>query len=780
MIEAGAFTYFQNGYMMIGLLVFSSLIILYLGFKNFRLNRYMKELRIVRNNLYKEIEEKQEAEEKAVKLANIIRFSDDAIIGKDMNGIITSWNQGAENTFAWTADEVIGKHISILYTEGTKDEIEEIRNNIRCGIKVNNLKTQRRRKNGKVIDVLLTVSPVKNSRGIIVGTSSISRDITEHVENQRKIQSSYEELSAVYSQLAAAEEELRAQYDELLNREMELRNSEERYKLALEVANDGIVEWDILKDTFFLSDKWHKTLDIGNKNTGFLKHLKSIVHKDDMVKIIHSYKNHSRNSEEMFKCEFRLKNEDGSYRWIYFKGKMIRNEKRKRPIKFIGSLTDISARVEYQEKIKYLANYDHLTGLPNKEAFFKSLERGIKNGKDGEVKGAVIAIDLDEFKIINDTLGHAAGDKVLIGVTDILKEITNNEHFLSRIGGDEYVILMDNVDNLNKVVNICRELVKINERPIKINEKDIYTAISVGVAIYPDNGIDKETIFKNVDTALYESKKRGKNRCTFFDKTLSENIMRRDKLEKGLREALDKDELMLAYQPKVDINDESVHGFEALIRWKHNELGWVSPVEFIEVAEERGLIGKVGNWVIEQAAKQHKLWKEKDFKYKSISINISPKQMQNEKFLNDVKQIIDKYEIEPNSLEFEITENTLMEDFKNNIEVLKDIRENEVEISLDDFGTGYSSLSYLKELPIDILKIDKSFIDDIENNSQRRDIVDGIIQLAHKIKLVVVAEGVENHEQLEILKELKCDLVQGYYFSKPVSSAEIEEKYFNN
>ncbi len=601
---------------------------------------------------------------------------------------------------------------------------------------------------------------------------------TYHMENELKIQNSYEELSAVYSQLAAAEEELRAQYDELLNRERELRNSEERYKLALEITNDGILEWEIGTDRYFVSDRWHTILNCDKSNNdSFLIYLKKIVHIQDMPNILRAYIKHAKNKEETFKSEFRLKTFDGGYKWIYFKGKLIRDDDKK-PLKLIGSLTDISERIEFQEKIRFLANYDMLTNLPNKALFFNTLDRELKNSKENNTKGAVIAIDLDEFKIINDTLGHAVGDKVLIEVSNILREVTNNEYLISRIGGDEYIILINKFEDINEITSICRKLGEVIKAPLFIEDKEIYTRLSMGIAIFPYNGMDRETIFKNVDTALYESKRSGKNKFTFFDKELGENIMRRDRIEKGLREALENDGLHLVYQPKIDINNNRIAGFEALLRWSSEELGAVSPMEFIEVAEERGLIGKIGNWVIERATIQNKKWKKQGFEYGTISVNVSPKQIQSEDFIQKIEEIIKDCDVCPTLLEIEITENSLMKEFNYNVKVLKQLRERNINISLDDFGTGYSSLSYLKELPINILKIDKSFIDDIENDNNKMSIVDGIIQLAHKINLEVVAEGVENEEQLTILKELNCDIIQGYFFSKPISSEEIENKYF--
>ncbi|WBW98637.1 sensor domain-containing protein [Oceanirhabdus sp. W0125-5] len=751
----------------------------YLGYRLLSMRRQIEEINSVKEKLNDEIQERLLAESRAMKFADIIKYSDDAIIGKDINGYITSWNYGAEVIYGWRKEEVIGKYISILYTEDRECEINEITEKIKSGNKVKNLKAKRKRKDDSEIYVSLTVSPVKDGTGEIIGTSSISRDITYHMESELKIQESYEELSAVYSQLAAADEELRAQYDELLDREKELRNSEERYKLALEVTNDGILEWDINTDRYFVSDRWHTILNCDNSyNESFVEYLKKIVHKDDMKTILRAYFKHIKDREEIFKSEFRLRTSDGVYKWTYFKGKMIKDNEGK-PFKFIGSLTDISERMEFQEKIRFLANYDTLTNLPNKALFFNTLDRELKNSNENNTKGAVIAIDLDEFKIINDTLGHAVGDKVLIEVANILRKVTNNDYLISRTGGDEYVILINKFEDINEITSICRNLGEVMKKPLSIEDKEIYTRLSIGIAVFPDNGCDRETIFKNVDTALYASKRGGRNRYTFFDKDLGDNIIRRDKIEKGLREALENDGLHLVYQPKIDINNNKIAGFEALLRWHSEELGFVSPLEFIDVAEERGLICKIGNWVIEKATKQNNDWKKRGFEYGSISVNVSPKQIQGENFIEEVEKIITDCEVCPTLLEVEITENSLMKEFDNNVKVLKQLRERRINISLDDFGTGYSSLSYLKELPINILKIDKSFIDDIEHDLNKKAIVDGIIQLAHKINLDVVAEGVENEEQLIILKELNCDIIQGYFFSKPISPEEVESKYFN-
>jgi diguanylate cyclase (GGDEF)-like protein/PAS domain S-box-containing protein len=594
-----------------------------------------------------------------------------------------------------------------------------------------------------------------------------------------QLSANYDELAAVYEELLATEEALRAQYDELSDNEEALRNSEERYKLALECANDSIWEWDLKTGAFFASDKLY---DISGylleKDVDIASLMAEKIHPLDVDKAFKDIENHIKNLTAVYKSEFRFKKKNGEYIWLLARGMALRDSENK-AVKLAGSLTDISYRKSSEEKIKFMAYYDSLTKLPNRTFFINKLNELLEQINGEFTKGAVLFFDLDNFKTINDTMGHNYGDKLLIYLAQKFKYWINEEDIICRLGGDEFIVLHPNTDE-SEVRSYAQSFLELFEEPCKIDGKRIYVTVSMGIALYPKDGIDADTILKNADAAMYKAKDLGKNRFELFDQEIYLKLERKMRIERILRTAIEKDEFLINYQPQYDAQNNHVFGFEALLRLINKDLGFISPLEFIPIAEEYGHITKIGQWVLKESCIQAVKWIEKGYKFKSISVNISSVDLQQLNFIDYIKEVIDSTGIEPNILELEITETVLMESLDTSIVILNQLMDMGIRIALDDFGTGYSSLSYLRKIPIKTLKIDKSFIDNITSSKKEESIINNIIQMAHSLDLKVIAEGVETKEQLSVLKKRKCDYIQGYYFSKPLPAVEIEKLFKND
>ncbi|MGH4118152.1 sensor domain-containing protein [Clostridium sp.] len=594
-----------------------------------------------------------------------------------------------------------------------------------------------------------------------------------------KSKENYEEIQATYEQLIAAEEELRAQYDELNEKQAMIEKSEERYKLALEGSNDTIWEVDLITKELFLSDKFGKITGYDNNTINSLDDLINLVIEDDKEIAISDFENHINGKTLYYQSKIKIRSNAGEKKWILIRGKCLRNKKGI-ATKISGSLTDISVLKDSEEKINKLEYYDILTGIPNRRLFVNTLKSEIIKAKFKETKMAVLFIDLDNFKEINDTLGHDYGDELLKKVAITIKASIKEGDLVSRVGGDEFFILMKDVQDYASISELCRKIQSLLNCGINIDSKHVYSAASIGIAVFPQDGKTSSALLRSADTAMYNSKYNGKSKYCYFDKCMSEAVVRRVEIEKGLRRALERNELEIYYQPQIDIINNKIKGFEALLRWESPELGKVSPVEFIPIAEQSGLIIPMGEWIIKTVYLQNNAWKNKGYVYDTIAINLSSIQLENDKFEETLKKLIAETNVNPRFVELEITESILVKDFEKSVKLLTVIRDLGINIALDDFGTGYSSLSYLKQLPINTLKIDKSFIDNIVTNERERAIVDGIIQLAQKIGLDVIAEGAESKEQIELLQSMGCNQIQGYYYSKPLPSAEIEEKFLKS
>ena len=434
----------------------------------------------------------------------------------------------------------------------------------------------------------------------------------------------------------------------------------------------------------------------------------------------------------------------------------------------IAHFTDVSTERATEAKIHYMAHHDMLTGLNNRFSLKDRLEHALAVARRESARVALLFIDLDRFKVINDTLGHHVGDELLIHVSRRLRQCVRESDLVARLGGDEFVVMLSGIEHSSSVAMVAEKLVMRVGEPYPVGAHTLYTTPSIGIAIYPMDGEDGETLMRNADAAMYHAKSAGRNNFQFFDAKMNEAAVERLGIEHALRLALGRDEFRLHFQPIIDLRTGKVSCVEALIRWQHPERGLLAPGMFIGVAEETGLIQPIGDWVIWAACRQLAAFREAGLTGVKMAINISAIQMRNSDLSVLARGVIEAYSLPPGDLVFEITESVAMEHPDETVRVLDLLRDMGVSLALDDFGTGYSSLSYLRMFALDKLKLDRSFVEEIGQDVDGQVICDATIGLAHNLGLTLVAEGVETEAQLDYLRDRGCDLVQGYLFSKPL------------
>jgi len=443
--------------------------------------------------------------------------------------------------------------------------------------------------------------------------------------------------------------------------------------------------------------------------------------------------------------------------------------------------TDIATKtyeIKKQKEILYVqAHHDNLTGLPNRVLFNDRLEHGIELAKRHKRKLALFFIDLDHFKQINDSLGHQVGDRVLVAVTERLKAKIRKEDTLSRLGGDEFTIIMEDLKNMEDVSLLAQKILKVLTQPIHIEGHTLYISCSMGISFYPEDDTNAQNLVKYADTAMYKAKKEGRNNFQFYSSEMTALAYERVIMEANLRQALSKEEFIIYYQPQVNINSEKLTGMEALIRWQHPVMGLISPEKFISLAEETGLIIEIDRWVMKTAMEQIKGWYEEGLNPGVLALNLSMRQLRSDDFIGILQECLTTIDFNPEWLELEVAEGKVMEKPEEAIIKLEQIGKIGIKIAIDDFGTGYSSLAYLKRLPVSKLKIDQSFVSDIPEDKDDAAIVKAVIALAKGLNLDVIAEGVETAAQKDFLLENGCISIQGYYYGEPMPAKELKEKY---
>lgn len=460
--------------------------------------------------------------------------------------------------------------------------------------------------------------------------------------------------------------------------------------------------------------------------------------------------------------------------YVSISGKpMLDQDKKFRGYRGVGQ--DITERKRYEEKIQHIAYHDSLTQLPNRLLFGKLLSHSIAQGRRYKKKLAVFFLDLDRFKNINDTLGHDAGDLCLQQVSRVLKDCLRKSDVVARLGGDEFVVLMEEITDINHVTTLAMKILSSIIKPFTLHDQELRVTTSIGISIYPMDGQDEQTLMKNADIALYRAKEEGKNNFRLYSDQMNDYSIRRLALESDLRRALEKNEFLLHYQPKIDFRTGKISGMEALIRWQHPDLGMVPPGQFIPIAEETGMIIPIGRWVLKTACEQNKAWQSEGLPMLRVSVNLSAQQFSDANLLQDISTVLLETGLSADFLELEITESMVMRNPEKAVLLLNALKEMGICLTMDDFGVGYSSLATIKKFPIDIIKIDQSFIRGIAEDKGDKALTEAIIVMSKTLNLKVVAEGVETLEQHNFLMEKACDEFQGYYFSKPLDN----EKFFD-
>ncbi len=685
--------------------------------------------------LDKLVRDERELQEREARLSAIFNTVADPIVIIDQAGIISGFNASAEKVFGYTLDEVVGQNVKMLMPEPDRSAHDgylarcQARGELDPSVFGKERQLMAVRKSGEVFPIELTVTAIKE-QDVCLAVGLI-RDITER------------------------------------------KKAEEGLLLAQRVFENT-------NEAILITDKDARIIDVNQAYeaiTGYAKH--EVVGRNPNIT------RSGRHGKDFYQAMWQSVNATGSWAgeiWDRRKGgevfpkwltiNAIKNRFGE-ITHYVGIFSDITQLKAAENKLEQLAYYDPLTRLPNRALFFDRLRQALELARRKSTRMALLFIDLDRFKYVNDTLGHNIGDLLLVEVAERITQCLRKSDTVARLGGDEFTVILTEILRSANVENVAQNIIAALQRKFDIAGHEIYVGASVGIAIYPEDGAELEGLVKNADIAMYQAKLAGRGNYKFFTPELNTSSQRRAELENDLRKAIADQEFTLYYQPKFALKNRRLVGLEALIRWVHPFKGIVSPAEFIPVAEETGFILQIDQWVLETATRQLRQWHAQAGRAPRVSVNLSARQFEHAGLVSSVERALGDARVAPELLELEITEGVIMKDAKAAAQVLSRLREMGVLISVDDFGTGYSSLSYLKKLPLHVLKIDRSFIIDIEHDDDDKAIVASIISMGHSLNLVVLAEGIETEGQLRLLSEMGCDLGQGYLFSRPVPAAEL-------
>lgn len=658
---------------------------------------------------------------------NLMNAAADAIFIHDLNGRLLETNTSACLSLGYTRDEICNSYVWDIEVGATQDALNQLWIELQNGPL--RLEGRHRRKDGSTfpVDVRLGIFNATGEKLVL----AIVRNIT-----------------------------LQKQSEDMIRKLT--RALEQSPVLVMITDKSGTIEYvnaKVLEQTGYCAE------EILGQNTRILQSGKTPT---DVYKVM--WDKLSNGNE--WRGELLNKNKNGEHFWVSAIISPMRNDDDE-TTHYLAVMEDVSQKKSYEEMLKYQATYDNLTNLPNRVSGVNKLERAISKAHSGKKKLAVLFLDLDEFKQINDSMGHAAGDLLLKALSERYLTIIRQTDTLARLGGDEFMLIVEHLNqsaDAECVANKCQEACF---KPFTIESRELYISSSIGIALYPDHGRDAKTLMRNADTAMYQSKMKGKNNWTVFNNAMAEVATNRIRITSELRHVLDRNELSLYYQPIIDVKNNKVIAAEALLRWHSASLGHVMPDQIIPIAEETGLIVPLGYWILKHVCSQLREWQILTGKELKIAINISTVQLKQKDFINKLKLILQEEQIAPESLIFEITESAFIDDSKLILSQLNQLNEMNIHCSLDDFGMSYSSLSYISSYPVKSLKIDRVFIQRINSNNNDLSLVNSIIAMSRNLKLAVIAEGIETEEQLELVRSMNCDMVQGWYFSKALPGEEF-------
>lgn len=664
-------------------------------------------------------------------LESFINNTADAIVVYDIKGNVIRVNRAYEEIFGWREEEVVGYRLPNI-PDFMLAEAEGFYQTVRSGGQVIAVETIRRRKDGSLFDVSITISPIRDEAGQVVGMSGIARDISQRKQAERK-----------------------------------LDESKQHYKSLFEYNPNGICSLD-LKGNLLRVNPTMETITGYTSSELLRSSLLASVIPSDMAKVKDHFCHTVLGESQTFETTI-----------IHKDGFRVNLSVITTPIVINREITgvyvimeDITEHKRAEETIHYMAFYDIMTGLPNRSLLQKRFAEIVQSEQQARQSMAVLFVDLDRFKTINDTLGHNAGDMLLKHVAERLSKCVRGQDMIARFGGDEFVILLPGIEKAIAAAAVANRIRDELHPPFFLDGQEFYLSVSIGISLYPHDGQTLDVLVKHADLAMYSAKEEG-SRYRFYSSDMNAGNSDRLIIERDLHRALEREEFLVCYQPKMDLANWKIIGMEALIRWQHPEFGMVPPNEFIPLAEDNGLIIPIGEWIMRAACLQNKKWQEAGYPPVRVSVNLSARQFQQKNLVSMIQNVLSETGLDANWLEIEITESSLLRDIETTIEKLDELKRMGIQISIDDFGKGYSSLSYLKRFPVDILKIDQSFVRDLTEDSVNAAIVKAVITLGHNLNLKVIAEGVEHEEQAHFLKQQQCDGIQGYLLSRPLPPLEI-------